>query len=276
MVKRLLVLFAFLLAFSPVSFAKSLTFAQLSDIHYSPNNTTSSKRDVSVAKKHLYFAIQSLNRKSPAFTVFLGDQIDKSNEESIKDFMGYTSKLNMPYYLTFGNHDAYKMSGISKDDYLDIVTKTNSKQPYKRYYTFKANKDVIGIVLDGSAQLAPTAHGYFSPEQLAWLDKQLTKNKKKLVLIFQHFPLIPPREHKSHEILQSENYWNILKKHNNVVLISSGHYHSEGFSVDEQGIRHISTTSLLNTPPTYDLVTIKYEKKTPAKDVKVDVEHVKF
>lgn len=278
MLKRFFVLCCFLLLLMPVSYSKTITFAQLTDIHFSPDGSTNSSRNVAVSKKHLYFSVMSLNKKSPEFTVFLGDQIDKSNEESIKEFMNYTSKLKMPYYIVLGNHDAYKMSGIQKDKYLSIVSNKNPYQPsLKRDYVFKPNKDIVCIVLDGSSQLLPSSHGYFSPEQLKWLDKELTKNKKKLVFIFQHFPLIPPSIHKSHEILEPQGYWDVLKKHKNVVLISSGHYHSDALNVDEYGIRHISTTSLLNIPPVYDMVTVEYDKDSykDAKSTKVSVEHIR-
>lgn len=278
MFKRFLILIMLILLCMPVSFAKTLTFAQITDIHYSPDGSTNSSRNVAVSKKHLYFAIMSLNKIMPQFTVFLGDQTDKSEEIALKDFLGYTSKLKMPYYFVFGNHDAYKMTGIPKDEYLSIVSKVNPRQPKnKYYYTFKPNSDVLCIVLDGSAQLAPTSHGYFPPEELIWLYKQLKRNRNKIVLIFQHFPLVPPIEHKSHDVIDAYKYWYILSKFNNVVLISSGHYHSEGFSVDKYGIRHISTTSLLNTPPTYDLIKIEYDKNShlDASKVKVDVEHIR-
>ncbi len=278
MFNRFLILILFILLSMPVTFAKTLTFAQVTDIHFSPDGKTNSARNVAVSKKHLYFAIMSLNKLMPKFTVFLGDQTDKSDEEDLKEFLTYTSKLKMPYYFTFGNHDAYKMTGIPKDDYLSIVTKSNPYQPKKKYYyTFKPDKDVLCIVLDGSSQLAPTSHGYFPPEELIWLYKQLKKNQNKIVLIFQHFPLIPPSEHKSHEVIDAYKYWYILSKFKNVVLISSGHYHSEGFTVDKYGIRHISTTSLLNIPPMYDLIKIEYNKYSylDASKVKVDVEHVR-
>ena len=278
MLKHLLVLLAFLLVLTPVSFAKTITFAQVSDVHYSPDGKTMSSRNVEVSKKHLFFTITSLNKKNPMFTVFLGDQTDKSTEDSLNDFLGYTSKLKMPYYFVFGNHDAYKMSGVEKERYLEIVSKINPRQPKKQnYFVFKPNKDIACIVLDGSAKLVPSSHGYFQPEQLLWLDKQLKKNKNKIVFIFQHFPLITPHENKSHDVLEAYKYWYVLSRHKNVVLISSGHYHDEAFNVDKYGIRHISTTSLLNVPPEYDLVTVEYDKDShkDAKQVKVDVEHVR-
>ena len=278
MLKRFLLLSCFVMFLFQSADAKSITFAQLTDIHYSQDGSTNSSRNVSVSKKHLYFAVMSLNKKKPAFTVFLGDQIDKSNEDNIKEFMSYTSKLKMPYYFVLGNHDAHKMSGITKDKYLEIVSNKNPYQPaLKKNYVFKPNKDIVCIVLDGSANLVPSAHGYYSPEQIAWIDKQLTLNKRKLVFIYQHCPLLPPHEHKSHEVIEPENYLKMLAKHKNVVLISSGHYHNEGFSVDEQGIRHISTTSLLNVPPVYDMVTVEYDKDSwkDAKGTKVEVEHVR-
>ena len=80
--KKSALIFLLLLAFFTLAnscFAKEITFAQISDIHYSTD-----KLDM---KKYLYFLKLSLSKEAPNFVVFLGDNLDKSNEKDIISFM---------------------------------------------------------------------------------------------------------------------------------------------------------------------------------------------
>jgi hypothetical protein len=69
----------------------------------------------------------------------------------------------------------------------------------------------------------------------------------------------------------------MLKKHNNVILISSGHYHQESIQQDEQGVRHISTPAFMDIPHSYQLIKINYDLKTykSPKDVQITVSRIK-
>lgn len=254
--------------------AQTLKFAQITDVHFSANPKIKSSRDVSTSAQNLRWAVQNLNRQNIDFVVFMGDNIDKSNETDLELFLQTVKDLNKPYYLIIGNHDAYKVGGVKKEDYIKKINQYNPNQKSKLpYYSFSPSSDFIAVVMDGAVPFVPSTHGIYTQETLDFLDKTLTKNKNKKILIFQHFPLIPPHENPSHTVLEAQNYWDVLKKHNNVVSISSGHYHNSKITLDELDINHISTPSLLTEGTPYDIVEINY---TPTfsnkyKDLKIEV-----
>ncbi len=273
-----LVLFVLLSFCNPVS-AKTLRFAQVTDVHFSPDGKSDSLRDVTYSSRNLKFAINSINKQDVQFAVFLGDNIDKSRPENLLAFLRTTQALTKPYYLVVGNHDAYKLTGIPKDDYIKAVKLYNPNfKSDKPYYYFYPNKDIIAIVVDGATAFAPSTHGLYTEEMTSWLDKVLTDNKNKIAVIFQHFPLVPPLEKRSHTTLNPDKYLELLLKHKNVAAISSGHYHSDKVTVDENGIYHISVPSLLAPPGVYQIIQIDYKKerfKNPT-DVKINIEKIQI
>lgn len=255
------------------SFSKEVKFAQITDIHYSLTGETQSTRNISQAGIALQAFVHKINDSNVDFIMFLGDSIDSSNTEELEGFMNVVKDIKKPYYMIIGNHDAHKASGISKEDYLTIVRKYNKNQFSKEsYFSFNINPELVAVIMDGTSNTVPTARGNFNNKKLLWLDKTLTKNKDKKVLIFQHYPLVEPADNVSHSIINKEAYFNILKKHNNVVLVSSGHYHGRQVKRDEQGIMHISTPAFYDEPFQYDVIKINYDKKSFSKVENVTVE----
>ena len=64
---------------------------------------------------------------------------------------------------------------------------------------------------------------------------------------------------KTHKTYKVEEYQEILSRHNNVLAILSGHFHSN-YETMKDGVYHISTPSLLAVPYSYkiiDIVTMK-------------------
>ena len=252
------------------SFAKEIEFAQVSDIHYTLKNST--------LDKYLYFLSLSISKKQPKFVMFLGDNVEKSQEENVIGFMRMIHSIREPYYLVLGNKDAHSLNGIDKEVYLDIVTTFNRNQENdKSFYYFRPNKDVVCVVLDDSSNFAMSSHGEIPDEQLIWLEKLLKKNSKKLFLIFHHTPVLPPRDDYKLSMVNTEKYQEILNKYNNILLISSGHYHQGAVQTDEKGIRHISAPAFKNMPHSYQLIKIKYDKKSykSPKNVEITVTPVK-
>lgn len=252
------------------AFAAELEFAQVSDVHYSIENTDMGK--------YLYFLSLSLHKQNPDFAVFLGDNVDKSRDVDVIAFMQAVHSIRTPYYLVLGNKDAHKLSGLEKNEYLDIVSTFNRNQKEKEnYYYFKPNSDFVCVVLDDTPDFAQSKHGQVPEEQLKWLDNLLTKYSNKLFIIFEHSPIMPPRIEYGLSMLETEKYQEVLNKHSNVVLISSGHYHQEAVQQDEKGVRHISAPAFLNTPHSYQLIKIIYDEKNykSPKDVEVIVTKVK-
>ncbi|MBQ9246294.1 metallophosphoesterase [bacterium] len=269
-IKRIVFSIVSLMLFYSCANADVLEFAQVSDTHYTLENT--------VLDRYLYFLSLSLKKQNPDFVVFLGDNVDKSKEENVIGFMRAIHSINTPYYIVLGKNDAHKLSGIEKDIYLDIVTTFNRNQREKdKYYYFKPNSKFICVVLDDNPDFAPSKHGEIPDEQIEWLDKLLTKYPNKLFLIFHHSPLVPPRVEYKLSMINTEKYSAMLQKHDNVLLISSGHYHQEATQTDERGVRHISAPAFKDIPHSYQMIKIIYDEKTlkSPKDIEVIVTKVK-
>jgi len=249
MIKKVLLLAIFLF-FSALSIANAgeIKFVQLTDTHYSAYNPYSAEV--------LKAAIKDINNQSNvSFVAFTGDNIDSSKEENLKGFLKIIKGLNVPYYIVIGNHDVFKSNGISKKRYMELIKQNNwfrgSTSPN---YVFKRGEFVF-IVVDGAKENIPGPGGYYRPKTLEWLDKQLTKYKKKKVVILQHFPVIPPTDSKTHRVYQVETYFNVLNKHDNVIAILSGHYHANKEKM-ENGVYHINSPSLMAVTNPYKIIDI--------------------
>ena len=251
--KKLIILLICLFACLQVN-AKQLKFVQVSDVSFSSSEASSNKQI-------LELALKSINMKKPQFVVFLGNNIEKSKEKELTEFLKTIKTLKMPYYITLGSSDAHKLSGMSKEDFWKTVNKYNKNNKSKKtYYLFNPNKEITGIVLDGAVPYMQNSHGIFPEEQLSRLDKELSKNKNKKFMIFQYFPVIEPYDNPSYTVLNKEEYKNVIDKHDNIILISSGRYNKSKVTTDEKGIYHISSPALSKPNHVYDIVTIDYSK----------------
>ena len=229
-------LFILLVGFAQKVCAENIKFIQIADSHLSADS------DVS-------------------FVIFTGDNINNPSEANLRAFLQVANKLKVPYYLALGNHDVYKSKGMSKVRYFEIVREGNIFYPQKRpNYEFKKNGFVF-LVVDGAKEAIPGSTGYYREDTLKWLDEKLTKNEKKSVIIFQHFPVIYPDgvDLKTHKTYRVEDYKEVLAKHNNVLAIITGHFHTNSETM-ENGVYHISSPSILSIPQSYkviDIVTTK-------------------
>ena len=257
------------------SYSEVIRFAQISDVHFSNlgnsyNSSTFNNRHVKDTKKLLTLAIQDINnKKNLDFVIFLGDNIDKSNKEDLIGFLNIANQLKVPYYLVLGNHDVHKISGITKTEYMQIVKHYNkSQKKLNSYYSFKIKNGARAVILDGAMPYMPNLHGKYTLDQLDFLEKFLTKFKKDRFIIFQHFPLIPPKNNLvSHTLYEPHIYSNLIEKYkNNIVSINSGHYHYEDIETDKNGIIHIVVPGLLQQPHLYQIVEIDYDNILNKKD----------
>ncbi len=253
--KRVFLILFFTILFQTAGFAfeSAIKFVQVTDTHFNAQNP--------YTVKVLENTVQDINRlKDVAFVVFTGDNLNKPQAEDLDDFIKIINKLDAPYYLVIGNHDVFKGQNLSKERYNEIVRENNLFWFKRKWnYTFK-KKGYTFIVVDGAKEVIPGPIGYYRADTLEWLDKQLTKNKKNPVIILQHYPIIDAPEFsesrlKTHRTYQPEKYFDVLKKHDNVIAIISGHFHVNS-EIMQDGIYHISTPTLLSTPPVYKIIDI--------------------
>ena len=200
-IKYLLVLF--LMFISLGANAKTLNFALVSDVHYDINEGTK----LTISQKALDGFIARINEGNYDFVVFLGDNIDKSRKEILESFLNTVNNIKVPYYIVLGNTDAHKISGLTKQEFMEIVKKKNPNQKsINASYTFSPAAGIECVVLDGTSSFMPSNHGIFTDKTLEWYDRTLKQNKDKKVLVFQHVPYEEPYEDESHNILDKYQY----------------------------------------------------------------------
>ncbi len=254
MKKAVLTLF-FILLFQTAAIAldSAIKFVQVTDTHFDSKNSYSGE----VLKR----TVQDINRlKDVSFVVFTGDNLNNPNAEDLDDFIKIINKLKAPYYLVIGNHDVFKSKNLSKERYNEIVRENNIFWFHRKWNYLFRKKGYTFIVVDGAKEIIPGAVGYYRADTLEWLDKQLTKNQKKPVIIFQHYPIIDAPEFgssrlKTHRTYQPEKYFDMLDLHDNVIAIISGHFHVNS-EMMRNGVYHISTPSLLGNPHVYKIIDI--------------------
>ncbi len=270
MFKKILIILFLFFSLTYIANAKDLKFAQIADVHFSLSQELNSKQS-------LKWAVDELNKiEDLDFVVFLGDNIDKSNKEILKSFLNIVSGLNKPYYIVLGNRDAHKISGITKDEYTEIVLNDNKNQKiYSSNYMFIPKKGIKCLVLDGAVPYMPNKHGFYTKETLNFVKKNLKKYKKDKFIIFQHFPVYEPFDDKELEIYQKEAYIELLDNFNNILMISSGHYHVSKSIYDNKNILHLSTEAFFKEGHHFDIVEIK-SKNNKTKDFDIKIKNIKL
>ncbi len=231
---------------------KTIKFVQVSDVHLSATS------DYSI--RVLKSAVDDINKQQGvSFVVFTGDNINNASEENLKQFLKIVKSLNVPYYIAIGDHDVYKANGLSKTRYYEMIKLSNwAMLRHNSNYKFK-KQGFVFLVVDGAKEIIPGSVGYYRADTLEWLDKELTKNSKRSVVILQHFPVMYPEgaesSVKTHKTYKVEEYQKLIDKHNNVLAIISGHFHINAENM-ENGVYHISTPSLLMLPQAYKIIDI--------------------
>lgn len=127
-------------------------------------------------------AIEQINLLQPEFVVSVGDLIEgyTTDKEKIhdqwKEFQGFTSRLEMPFFYVVGNHD---------------ITNTTQEKIWeqkfgRRHYHF-VYKDVLFLLLNSED---PPGSSAISPEQVEFVKKVLDENKKvRWTIVALHKPI---------------------------------------------------------------------------------------
>lgn len=240
--------------------AKEIRIVQFSDVHLDTKTPDRKVRKFAQSIKMFQKAILKVNILSPNIVVFSGDMVNKPIEKDFDVFLNNAKRIKPKFYPIFGNHDVGVGGGLSKATIISKLNQNfnwlNIKQP--SYYTIK--NEYIFIFMDGTTDKKITSNGNFSKEALTFLDKTLTKYSNKKAIIVQHFPLITPFKSASHEVINKEEYLEILDKHKNVIMVLAGHYHSSK-TIERNNVLHITTPSMIEYPHAFRCITVNTDKK---------------
>ena len=231
--------------------AKDMRFVQVSDVRF---NSADEENDM------LARVVNDINKqRGVEFVIFTGDSINKPDKKDLEGFLSQAKKLDMPFYIVIGDKDVNKHKDMSKKDFIKLVKKQVRKyKPETPDYVFEYN-DFVFVVVDGAKDVIPGTNGFYKEDVLSWLEAQLNLYSNKNVIIFQHFPLIPPSDREAYYTFKPEKYLELLSRHSNVKAVVSGHF---GTNKEKtyNGIVHISTAGL----PYYRIIDIiDYETDNP-------------
>ena len=246
-----------------LSYADTLKFAHISDVHLSDKTVDTSYKVLSHSKELFKDEIEQINSiPNLDFVIVTGDLADKPQKPLLEQACDQMNKLKSPWYFAFGNHDAAVGTSFKKDKYFDYIKKRNKNiKSETSYYSFVPKKGYRVIVLDATIDNRITANGELPKEQLEWLDEQLDLSQKsnQVPLIFLHHPLHEPFPSFHHRLINAQEFKNILDKYNMPIAVFSGHYHATKI-YKEGHILHVSTPSLVTYPCAFRIVSVSNMK----------------
>lgn len=223
-------------------------------------------------------AIEVLNKDTLAYTIHLGDFIDK-NFESLDSVLPTWKTLKSTSYHVLGNHD-FEVQDSLKSKVIEKLNLTN------RYYSF-VEKDWRFIVLDGNdlsflgaitdekKQQTDSVfnllkdkdlpylekwNGALSKNQLQWIQQELdiAVQKNQKVAFYCHFPIFPIDQH---NIWNREQFLSLIKPYKNVKLFFNGHNHAGAYQL-ENNVHYLTFKGMVDTENTSAFAKVKFDKDT--------------
>lgn len=251
--KKFFSLFLFFLFSTISAFSADMRFIQVDGAFFNTNDKISISR--------LEKVVEEINKqKNVEFVIFSGNNIAKATQKNLEEFVKITKNLDMPYYFALGYKDVNKRKDFGKKEYIKYLRKKVKahRKIFSPNYVFIKNNFVF-IVVDGSKEVIPTTQGYYKPETLDWLEKQLNKYYDKNVVLLQHFPIIPPEKRELYQTFKADEYLEMINNHKNIKAVFSGHFNMNKETTYEN-ILHVSTANF----PQYRIVDIlDYETEKP-------------
>lgn len=246
----------------------NLTFAQISDAHYSSAKTNTSYRLTAESGELLQDVVAQVNETPGVdFAMFTGDMVNTPYQKELMKFLPIANQLKVPWYAVLGNHDICVGGFLTKKQYWSILNSHNKNFNFaKTYYAFTPKKGYRVISLDPIIDDRITANGRIDVNQLKWLDKELSRSRNSTVLIFMHHPLVEPMHSQSHLVLNSDEVLKVITKYKNPIAIFSGHYHTT--KITQMGnVLHVSTPSLVSYPNAFRIVKVSTQKNKVIFDI---------
>lgn len=208
------------------------SFAYLSDIHLSEGSQSIADAEACIA---------DINENPDLkFVIFAGDITDFGTDKDLRMAKNMFDRLNKPYYIVAGNHDAkWSESGCN------TFVKTFG------YEAFEFDYEGIKFLGTNSGPNMRMAPALLPRESMVWLDSIAgTIGSAQPVFFINHFPM-------DTSMLNYTQVLDILKRMN-TQLILNGHWHTNRAMVYEGMPGVIGRSSMRNgmEGPGYNIITV--------------------
>jgi predicted phosphodiesterase len=240
---------------------KLFAFGIIADVQYA-DAEKAGKRDYRNSLNKLEKCIAEFNKYDLAFTISLGDLIDRDFTSFDKP-QAILNKSKAPVYNVIGNHEF----SVEEKYKRDIRKRLNN---HKGYFKFVIG-DIVFLILDGTAMStfahskeskshdlamaqydemkkqglnnATTWNGGIGENQFKWLEKKLKKAEKvnKKVILFCHWPLLPEN---GTQLWNNREVLDLINSFNCVLAWISGHHHA-GHYEKTGNIHHLTINGMV-------------------------------
>jgi manganese-dependent ADP-ribose/CDP-alcohol diphosphatase len=248
------------------SAAPLFTFGLITDIQYADADANGERHYRSSLEKTKQL-VPWLNQAKPAFTLHLGDLIDR-DFASFRTILAPLETLSHPLHHLLGNHEfdvkepdkarvvsTLKMPhdyyALYHSGWRILMLDTNALSVYKEKSDSPVTSEAKKRLKQMQEAKAPNAVAYgggTGATQLAWLERELEAATLagESVLCCGHHPLLPADAHQlwnSHEVLA------LFERYPCVKAWFNGHNH-KGDYAQHQGIHCLTFRSVLHQPDT--------------------------
>lgn len=248
---------------SALPFAENFSVLQLTDIHWS------TLTDRTHQKAYLSQVIEAAKKSSPTGDIGLimvtGDCTLLGSKDVVKDLFDFIASYNIPFAVTWGNHDresAYSMawldalvSSYPKSLYKDLDDEVTGRSNYVISLT-ESGKAVWQIYSLDSGSYEPSStplrysYDRIHPDQSAWFAKEADDASNVPSLAYFHIPTREWQEvyekkayskkafEQNEKFCPSENasdFFPVAKAHN-VKGLFCGHDHSNDLTMTYEGV----------------------------------------
>jgi Icc protein len=198
-----------------------MRFAQITDLHIKPPGELAYGK---VDTAHfLNLAIDELNALGEQLDAILitGDLVDGGKPEEYRYLRSCLSRLQVPFYLMVGNHDAREALRAEFPDHAYL----NDGGTYVQYAVDVGPLRIIALdsIIEGASA------GTLCDERLAWLDTELQQSRDRPVVVALHHPPFSTAVADLDGILldpeAARQLAALIQTHPNVERVISGHLH---------------------------------------------------
>jgi 3',5'-cyclic AMP phosphodiesterase CpdA len=188
-------------------------FAQITDLHLSGDylpRPGGEPQDGAIESTRA--AIDAINASAPDFVVVTGDLTNRGTREGFLLARRMLDRLHMPYYVLPGNRDIRVEGerelflsvfvGHGPTDHIHAAWNVGGARCLTLDPWWRTRK---GRLQEARPKKKKRGGLAIPPEQLSWLEGELRAHPRAPILIFLHYPLVPPAERFQIHDLTTEN-----------------------------------------------------------------------